>query len=166
MAGHVIHIHTVIPAPPAVIWEVITDVGRAAEVLRSVSSSELVTDGPYDVGTVWREERTMFGHHGEEELRVVSCEPPLRTRFETRVGHDTIVTSYSMTPTPHGETSSHGETTRLSQTTTVVMSDRTRRELWAWKFFGAFSFEATRRMLQHDLEDISAEVSRRFADQH
>lgn len=159
MAGHVIHIHTTIPAPPEAIWEVITDVGRSAEVLRSVSWSQQITEGSYDVGTVWREKRTMFGHHGEEELCVMSADPPLRTQFETRIGHDVILTSYSLTPTPQGDT------TRLSQTTTVVMNERTRAELWAWKFFGAFSFESTRRMLQHDLEDINAEVTRRFADQ-
>ncbi|WP_203338153.1 SRPBCC family protein [Nocardioides limicola] len=160
MAGHVIHIHTTIPAPPEAIWEVITDVGRHADILRSVSHSELLTEGDYRVGTTWREDRTLFGHHGSEELHVVASTPPMRTQFETRLGHDTVVTSFTLTPTPNSG-ASDGPETRLSMTTAVDMADRSKAAEFVWRVFGEFSYQATHRMLEHDLEDIRDEVVRR-----
>lgn len=160
MAGHVIHTHTLVQAPPELVWEVVTDVGDNERIMRSVSDSHLLTDGPYDVGTTWQEKRTMFGHHGREEQRVLAADPPLRTQFETRLGHDRILTSFSLTPMP-GQ-----DATRLSQTVTVDMGARSLPGHWAWKFFGGFSYEATRRMLEHDLEDIGAEVESRMAEAH
>ena len=156
MASHVIILNATIPAPPSVVWDVITDVGRADHIFRSVSGSEKLTEGPFDVGTVWHERRTLFGHHGEEELHVVECEPERRAVVDTRLGHDTIRTSYRLTP--QGASGGH---TRLAITTTMVESDRTKAEKLAWQFFGGFSYERTRRMLQHDLEDLEKEVKRR-----
>jgi hypothetical protein len=156
MASHVIILNTTIPAPPSVVWDVITDVGRADQVFRSVSGSEKLTEGPFDTGTVWREKRTLFGHHGEEELHVVECEPERRAVVETRLGHDTIRTTYRLTPLAAG-----GGHTRLTMSTTMAESDRTPAEKLVWQFFGGFSYERTRRMLQHDLEDLEAEVKRR-----
>ena len=46
-------------------------------------------------------------------------------------------------------------------TTTMIESERTRTEQLAWQFFGGFSYERTKRMLRHDLEDLEAEVQRR-----
>lgn len=166
MTGHIIHVHETMTAVPEEVWEVITDVERADQVLRSVTDSHLVdaADPPgeqpetFGVGTVWREKRTVFGHHGEEELRVVECEPPRRLLVETRLGRDVVRTAYSLTPT-----GANGEVTRLAMTTTVEMSGRTPVGNLAWQFFGGFSYEATRKMLVRDLEDIATEVARRSA---
>lgn len=156
MASHVIYLNATIAAPPRVVWDVLTDVGRAGEIFRSVTDSELLTEGGYDVGTVWREKRTLFGHHGEEELHVVECERERRAVVETRLGHDVIRTSYRLTPA-----GAHSDHTRIAMTTTMSAKERTVTEKLAWEFFGGFSYERTRRMLQHDIEDLQAEVERR-----
>ncbi len=158
MTGHVIHVHTVVPTRPEVIWGVLTDVGGRARILRSVTESRLLTEGPYDVGTTWVEKRTMFGHHGREELHVLAADPPLRTQLETRLGHDRILTSFSLTPRPGREES------RLSQTTIADMGARSLPGQWAWQIFGGFSYDATRRMFEHDLEDYAAEARSRMAE--
>lgn len=158
MAGHIIYVHDTIPAPPQTVWEVITEVDEADRILRSVTDSHLMTEGEFGVGTAWRERRTIFGHHGEEELHVVECSPPRRLVVETRLGHDTVRTAYSLTPA-----NGHDDRTRLGMTTTVQMTDRTPVGNLAWKFFGGFSYDATRRMLEHDLADITTEVARRSA---
>ena len=156
MASHVIILSTTIPAPPEVVWDVITDVAHADEIFRSVSDSRLETDGPFDVGTVWHEKRTLFGHHGEEQLHVVECEVPRRAVVETRLGHDTVRTSYRLTQLGVDDIQ-----TRVTISTTMLAEDRTAVEKLAWSFFGAFSYDRTRRMLQHDLDDLEAEVKRR-----
>lgn len=156
MASHIIYLNTTIPAPPQVVWDVLTDVDNADQIFRSVSGSELLTEGPYDVGTVWHEKRTLFGHHGEEELHVVECEPARRAVVDTRLGHDTVRTAYRLTPTGPSQGS-----TRLAMTTTMIATERTTAEKLAWSFFGGFSYDRTRKMLQHDLDDLEAEVKRR-----
>lgn len=158
MTSHIIYLNTTIPAPASAVWDVLTDVDHADETFRSVTDSKLLSDGPYDVGTVWHEKRTLFGHHGEEELHVVECDAPRKAVVETRLGHDTVRTSYRLTPTGPGL--GH---TRLAMTTTMIATDRTVVEKLAWSFFGGFSHERTRRMLQHDLEDLQAETARRAA---
>lgn len=156
MASHIIYLNATLPAPPQVVWDVLTDVDHADQTFRSVSDSRLLTEGPYDVGTIWHEKRTLFGHHGEEELHVVECEAPRRAVVDTRLGHDVVRTSYRLTPL--GTEQDH---TRLAMTTTMISTDRTVAEKLAWNFFGGFSHDRTRRMLQHDLEDLEAEVKRR-----
>jgi hypothetical protein len=157
VTGHVIHLSTSISASPESIWDVITDLPHVAAILRSVTSAELLTEGEYAVGTTWRESRKMFGHHGTEELHVTESEPPRRTIHETRLGHDKIRTAYSIQANPDG-------TTKLLLTATVDMKERKPREQFLWNTFGNLSFESTRKMLQHDLEDIAREAEHRGGD--
>lgn len=156
MAGHIIHVHATIPAPAEQVWDVITDVAHADDVLRSVKECELLTEGAYDVGTRWRERRTLFGHHGPEQLHVVESDPPLRTVVEAEVGDDVIRTAYRLTPAGPDHTS-----TRLAMTTTVEMSHRSAMSRAMWAMFGGFSFDQSRKVLEHDLADIEAEACRR-----
>lgn len=158
MAGHIIYTHNTIPAPPEAVWDVITDIAHADTVLRSVSGTEQVTPGEYAVGTTWRERRNVFGHHGTEELHVVECEAPRRTIVEAEAGADTIRTAYRLTPADM-----NGSTTRLAMTTTIEMKGRSMMSRAMWKMFGNHSFEHTRRVLEHDMEDIEAEAVRRAA---
>lgn len=156
MAGHVIYVHATIPAPPEAVWDVITDIARAHEILRSVRRREPLTGPGYDVGTHWREERTLFGHHGEGERRVVECEPPRRTVVETHVGHDLIRTSYRIAPFGF-----EGDRSRLAMTTRLDTSGRSVLGNVAWELFGGLTQGHTRRILEHDLEDVAAEALRR-----
>lgn len=156
MAGHIIHVHTTIPAPPEQVWDVITDVAHADQVLRSVSDTEVLTEGAYGVGTAWREKRTLFGHHGPEQLQVVEAEAPVRTVVEAEVGDDIIRTAYRLTPAGPDRHS-----TRLAMTTTVEMSHRSAMSRAMWAVFGGFSYDHSRKVLEHDLEDIEAEACRR-----
>lgn len=158
MTGHVIHLSQSINASPEHIWDVITDLPHAAEILRSVRSVDTMSEaGEYAVGTTWREDRTFFGHHGEEELHVTESEPPRRTIHETRLGHDKIRTAYSIQPNSDGST-------KLLVTATVDMKERTKAENLIWNTWGNISFEQTKKMLAQDLEDIAAEAERRAAD--
>ncbi|MFC5728411.1 MULTISPECIES: SRPBCC family protein [Nocardioides] len=156
MAGHIIYVHTTLSAPPEIVWDVVTDVARADQVFRSVKRSELLTEGEFDVDTCWREERTFFGHHGHEERRVIECDPPRRAVVETAVGRDIVRTAYRITPF-----GAEGDRTRLAMTTTLDTSGRSVLGRVEWSLLGGHSYERTHKMLEHDLEDIEAEVHRR-----
>lgn len=154
MTGHVIHLSTSIEASPQTIWGVLTDLPHVSDILRSVKSSEVVSGDGYDVGTTWREDRTFFGHHGTEELHVTESEPPRRTIHETKLGHDKVRVAYSIQGSSEGKT-------KLLMTVAVDMKERSAREQLVWNTWGNISFEATRRMLAQDLDDIAAEATRR-----
>ncbi len=154
MTGHVIHLSTAINASPETIWGVITDLPHAAEILRSVKTTSLLSEGEYDVGTTWHEDRSFFGHNGDEELHVTESEPPRRTIHETKLGHDKIRTAYSIQPNSDGST-------KLLVTAAVDMHERTRAENLVWNTWGNITFEATKKMLAQDLEDIAKEAERR-----
>jgi hypothetical protein len=159
VTGHVIHLSTSINASAEEIWDVITDLPHADEILSSVKSATLMTEGEYAVGTTWREDRTFFGHHGEEELHVTESEQPRRTIHETKLGHDKVRTAYSIQPNFDG-------TTKLLITVTVDMHERTKAETFVWNTWGNISFEQTKKMLAQDLEDIAKEAERRAQGQH
>ncbi len=155
MTGHVIHLTTEVNASPEAVWDVLTDLDHYPEILRSVKATRVAEPG-YDVGTSWIEERTFFGHHGEEELRVTECVVPRRTTHETKVDHDSIRTAYVLQPHPDGPT-------KLLVTATLDITERTPAERLLWNAFGVHSYNSTRKMLEHDLEDIRAEAERRGA---
>lgn len=154
MTGHVIHLSTTIDAGQETVWSVLTDLPHVSEILRSVRSSEVLTEDEYGVGTAWREDRRFFGHHGTEELHVTESEPPRRTIHETRLGRDMIRTAYSVQP-------GYGGGTKLLLTATVDLHERNSAGNLVWNTWGNISFEQTRKMLARDLEDIAAEATRR-----
>ena len=95
-----------IAAPVETVFTVATDIAHAAENLRGVEKIDLLTGGPFGVGTKWRETRKMFGSESTETLEVVgferwksyavgceSCGAYFETTFRfDRDGDDTLVT--------------------------------------------------------------------------
>lgn len=152
MTSHVIVLDQTIGAPLDAVWSVLTDVEHAEDVFGNVHDVELLTDGPYGVGTEWRETRKLLGHHGEETLRVVECSAPRHTMVEIIVGRDRVTMSWALTP--------HGPQTRLSLTMALDTSRRTALGRFAWNTWGNVGYESTRRMLQADLADIAAAAER------
>lgn len=63
-----------INAPLERVWSVFTDLGASPERLSAVEGVEVLTDGPFGVGTTWRETRRMFGRTATEEMRVTELE--------------------------------------------------------------------------------------------
>lgn len=154
MTGHVIHEHVTINASPSNVWQVVTDLPRLADVLRSVRTVRLLTEGEYAVGTRWEESRTFFGHRGSEELTVTECLEPIRTTWETTLRHDRITTVWALREANDG-------TTKLMVTATLDISQRRAFERFAWDAWGGLQFEATRHMLQRDLQDLKQEAETR-----
>lgn len=65
-----------VDAPCEVVWGVLTDLDHAPEVMEAISRVERVHGDGFDVGTRWRETRTMFGRDATEEMEVTSIDPP------------------------------------------------------------------------------------------
>ena len=65
-----------VDAPRKVVWDVITDLDHAPQVMEAISRVERVRGDGFDVGTRWRETRTMFGREATEEMEVTAIDPP------------------------------------------------------------------------------------------
>jgi uncharacterized membrane protein len=83
------HAHRKIGAPVERVWAVATDVAGACERMRGVERIELLTAGPFRVGSHWRETRIALDRPAAEEMLVIECEPPRRFVVEV-TGGDTV----------------------------------------------------------------------------
>jgi hypothetical protein len=153
MTGHVIVLSRAVDASNEDVWQVLTDVTGQELHLRHVQEVEVLTDGPYAVGTRWREHRTLLGHRGVETLEVVECAPARHATVRIASGRDEVSLAYAISP--------HGDTCRLSVTMAADTSGRSPLGKLRWGTWGLFDLEQTRRMLVADLADIAAAAETR-----
>jgi len=148
MAGHVIHLDRHIYATPQQVWNVLTDLEHSADTIRSVRNVQVLDGGEhFGVGTRWREDRTLMGHKGTEELEVLESEEPKHFAVRTTRDRDRIQMTYTLTPM--------AGSTRLSLTLVDDIAGRNPASVLAWTLWGEVSLHSTRRMLVHDLDDVA-----------
>lgn len=147
MSGQQVQIEREVAASPEEVWRVLTDLDNAAETLSGVSRVERLTEGPYTVGTRWRETRKMFGKEATEEMRVTAVEAPARTTVEAESAGVHYVTVFTLTPT--------GDGTRLAMTFTARQPAPSRVQRLTWAVFGKLGIKATSKVMARDLEDIA-----------
>ncbi|MCP9621340.1 SRPBCC family protein [Nocardia otitidiscaviarum] len=135
-----------IAAPPERVWAVVTDIDRAAEVMKGIDTVERVGGGTgFEVGTTWRETRTMLGRQSTETMTVTAIEPGRSYTVEAD-SHGTHFTSV-ITVTAQGDG------------TLLAMTFGGEAQGLAAKLAGALGklFEgATRKLVRRDLDDIAA----------
>lgn len=64
-----------VSAPVERVWALATDLEGAPRVVRGIEAVEVLTPGPFGVGTRWRETRRVFGRSATEEMTVTAVEP-------------------------------------------------------------------------------------------
>lgn len=67
-----------VEAPPATVFDAISDIDAWAAWLPDVIAIEKLTPNPVGVGTEWRETRRMYGKEATEHFRITRWEPPTR----------------------------------------------------------------------------------------
>ena len=67
-----------IEASPADLFEVVTDLEGAADRISAITNLEVLSEGPFAVGTRWRESRVMFKKEHTEEMWITEFEPGRR----------------------------------------------------------------------------------------
>lgn len=139
----------VIAASPQRVWEVLTDVEHAAQTLSGVTSVQLMTDGPYAVGTRWRETRTMFGRSATQEMWVAECDPLRSTEVQAEAGGTRFTTTFTLVP------QSDGAQTELTMRFAADASTASGLQSMAMKMFGKVAARASSKALEQDLADIA-----------
>lgn len=141
-----IEVTRLVQAPVDQVWRVFTDLPARARLMSTVDSVELLADG-FQVGTTWRETRTLRDAAVTEEWRVVSLSPPYRCLISSRGEGEDYEIGYEFTPRPDG--------TRVRiQFEAAPQHPRLAERMFALFFGGiaAFVIEGT---LRQDLEDLA-----------
>jgi uncharacterized protein YndB with AHSA1/START domain len=131
------------------VWEALTDLDGMPSVLSGVERVEVLTQGPFTVGTRWRETRRMFGKQATEEMRVTACEPPSRYVVEADSQGTHYVSEFALSDSGPGST-----TVRMTFTAT---SPGGFPGLLA-KLLGGLGAKAVARAVTKDLADVAAAV--------
>ncbi len=72
-------------ATPDNVWRVLTDLDNAVSTISAIERIERLDGGSgFDVGTTWRETRTMFGKTATEDMTVTELDPGRSYTTEAR----------------------------------------------------------------------------------
>ena len=93
-----------VAAPVERLWAVATDPAGAPAVMSGIDSVEVLTPGPFGVGTRWRETRTMMGRSATEEMTVTAVEPQRGYTVEAASSGVRYVSTFGCAPAPDGGT--------------------------------------------------------------
>lgn len=151
-----IRLHRTIAAPPAVVWEVITDLDHAVSTLSGLQALERLDDTGYEVGTRWRETRVMFGKAATEEMWVTQVEPERRTVVAASSHGADYLSGFTLAPAGTG--------TELTMTFSATVSNPGLVSKLMVRAFGALGKKATAKALRQDLDDIAAAAERRAGE--
>jgi uncharacterized membrane protein len=140
-----------VAAPVQRVWDVATDLAGSPHVVRGIDAVEVLTPGPFGVGTRWRETRTMMGRSATEEMSVTAVEPlrSYRVESENRGAH--YVSTFAFSPAADGGTevtTTFGgrPTSSLMRVLAAVTAPLVRRSV--------------SKALEQDLQDIAAAAER------
>jgi carbon monoxide dehydrogenase subunit G len=136
-------------APVEQVWAVLTDLDHAVERLSGVTRVELLTDGPYAVGTRWRETRRVFGAEATEEMWVAANDPLRSTVVEASSRGADYRTTFTLTPVEPG-------TTLLAMEFSADAPEGSGVRRLVSRLVSRLGERASRRMMERDLEDIAA----------
>lgn len=140
-----------IAATPEQVWAVLTDLDNAASTLQGVTRVERLTDGPYSVGTRWRETRTMFGKESTQEMWVAENDPWRRSLIQAEAGGTAYETEFRLEQLG-ADPAATNLTVRFGASTT----DPSGIQKAVMKVFGGWAIKATTKALKQDLADIAA----------
>ena len=68
----------------------------------AITATEILSDGPIAVGTVFRETRLMWGREASETMTIATLEPPHRYLFTAENHGTSYVTDHTIEASPDG----------------------------------------------------------------
>ena len=146
------HIERSVTAPADRVWAILTDLDRSPETLSGVDAVERLDGGTgFEVGTRWRETRTMFGKQATEEMTVTALDPG--RSYAVEAGGRGVRYQSELGVEPAGD-----ERSRLWMTFGAEPQGLVGRIMAAT--IGRLFEGATRRMIERDLDDIAAAAER------
>ena len=97
-----ITVSTHVAAPVERVFEVFTELDKAAERIPDIVGLEILSEGPFGLGTRWRETRVMFKKEATEEMWVTAFDPPKSYSVEAESHGMRYSTLFSFAPDGDG----------------------------------------------------------------
>ena len=97
-----IAVSTHVSAPLERVFEVYTELDKAADRIPGIQSLEVLSEGPFGSGTRWRETRVVFKKESTEEMWVTAFDPPKGYSVEAESHGMHYVTDFSFEPDGNG----------------------------------------------------------------
>ena len=137
-----------IEAPPAVVFEALTNVDAAGQWLPNFVRVEKLTAGPVGVGSEYRETRKMYGKEATEHFRVTRFERPSRMDLlidgaKGSSGRGQYVFVFELVPERTG--------TNLELSGDIRMPG-------IWRFLSRFMIRTFKKSCHKDLEALKAHL--------
>lgn len=148
--SHRVELSRRVQAPPSAVWEVLTDLDHAQERLSQVQHLHVITDGPYALGTRWRETRRMMGASETQEMVVVANDPLRSTTTEAVDGGTRYRTTLIL------ESLDESAASLLTVRFEAVVADPSRLQRLALRVVGPLGLKLTEKSLRTELDDIAA----------
>lgn len=95
-------VSTLVSAPLERVFEVYTQIDKAAERIPDITALEVLSEGPFGVGTRWRETRVMFKKEATEEMWVSAIDAPHSYSVDAESHGMHYSTLFSFTPEGDG----------------------------------------------------------------
>ena len=97
-----ITVSTHVSAPIERVFEVYTELDKAAERIPDIVALEVLSEGPFGKGTRWRETRVLFKKEATEEMWVTGFDPPKSYTVEAESHGMHYSTLFSFAPEGDG----------------------------------------------------------------
>ncbi|MGW7434567.1 SRPBCC family protein [Streptomyces sp. NPDC054849] len=131
------------------VWQGLTDLANMPAVLSGVDSVEVLSDGPFAVGTRWRETRRMFGKQATEEMWITACTVHKRYVVEAESHNTHYISEFTLR--------AEGPEVTVVRMTFSARPPGGLGGLLA-KVFGALGARTVARAIAQDLKDVAASV--------
>ncbi|MFD0265619.1 SRPBCC family protein [Streptomyces sp. NPDC127106] len=140
-------------APVERVWRALTDLESMPDVVSGVDAVEVLTPGPFRVGTRWRETRRMFGKRATEEMYVTVCDAPERYVAEADNAGMHYVSEFRLTERSPSRTA-------VTMTFSAAPAARGKQPGVVMRLLNRLGTKAVAKAVMKDLSDVAASVER------
>jgi carbon monoxide dehydrogenase subunit G len=137
-----------VSASADVVWTIMTDLENAADTISAIQSVVILSEPQgFNVGTTWRETRTMFGKQATEEMSVTQVDPGISYVVEAENHGARYTTIMKVVATGEGSS-------KISMSFDAEPTGTMAKVMGAT--VGKLFENATEKALAQDLDDIAA----------
>lgn len=153
MANESVVVERRIEAPAEEVWRAMTDLEGIPRMLSGVDRVEVLSEGPFGVGTRWRETRRMLGKQATEEMYVTASKPPLTYVVEADSHGTHYVSEFVL--------QADGPEATVAQMTFSATPPPGGAAGLLARIFGGLGARAVSKAIARDLADVAAAVERK-----
>jgi uncharacterized membrane protein len=149
--SNAVSVSRAIDAPLDTVWAIATDLADLPETFSAITAVEILAGGdPFDVGTRWRETRTMMRREASEVMTVTRLEPKRGYTVEADNGGVHYVSTFAFAPVGEDR----------SEVTMTFSGEPTAARNAFMRMMGKLGLRIVRKSIEKDLHDLATAAER------